>query len=72
MYMLLTCHCISCNALMCCNPDRVPSIRVEGKREPLCLACFNKWNEIHRTSQGLEARTPHPSAYGAQYVGDDA
>ena len=58
-------HCINCNAPLTFNPARVPSIRVNGSREPLCKACFERWNEIHRTSKGLEPVQLHPEAYSA-------
>ena len=62
-HMLLVCNCINCGVLMGCNPNYVPSIRVDGKREPLCKDCFAAWNEFHRTSKGLEPVALHPEAY---------
>ena len=55
--------CAACNRVVHANPYKCPSIRVEGKREPICKACFNKWNQIHRTSKGLEPVPLHPDAY---------
>lgn len=50
---------------MTCNPVKVPSILVNEKKEPLCRACADEWNRIHRTSQGLAPIPIHPDAYGA-------
>jgi len=55
--------CIACNAIITFNAEHVPSIRVNGVREPLCRACFAKWNEIHRISKGLAPEPLHPQAY---------
>ena len=62
-YTLLHCPCAGCGALIAVNPDKCPSIRVKGSREPLCEGCINKWNEIHRTSQGLDPVPLNPEAY---------
>lgn len=56
-------QCIACRAIISFNPLRVPSIKVNGQKEPLCLGCFDKWNEIHRTSKGLPRMPLHPDAY---------
>jgi len=61
----LICHCINCGTPMTCNPVKVPSITVNGSREPLCEVCFNKWNVIHRTSKGLPPVALDPEAYTA-------
>jgi hypothetical protein len=55
--------CIACGTVMTFNPLYVPSIRIEGKREPLCRGCHAAWNRIHRTSQGLPPVPLHPLAY---------
>ena len=65
-YMMVVGACVSCRAFITFHPDFVPSIRVEGEREPLCRACFTRWNEIHRVSKGLEPLSLHSQAY----VGD--
>jgi hypothetical protein len=57
-------HCIACEKTLCFNPDHVPSIRVDGSREPLCFNCFTRWNKIHREDKGLEPVQLHPNAYG--------
>jgi len=62
-YMIVHGSCVGCNAFIAFNPEWVPSIRVNNKREPLCRACHSKWNEIHRTSKGLKPVALHPQAY---------
>jgi len=60
----LTAYCAACGALIpCCNPHRVPSIRINGRKEPICRSCADEWNRIHRTSKGLEAIPIQPGAY---------
>lgn len=54
--------CIACKTPITFNPVRVPSLVVNGQREPLCERCFNRWNELHRTSKGLP---PEPLLEGA-------
>lgn len=55
--------CVACKSLITFNPDHVPSLRVNGVREPLCKACFDRWNELHRVSKGLPPEPLHPEAY---------
>jgi len=62
-YMTVVGHCINCGAYITFNPFYVPSIRVGGVREPLCRACFARWNELHRTRRGLDSVPLHPAAY---------
>lgn len=62
-YMFLIAECVVCGATFTCNPELVPSIRVHGKREPVCRSCHARWNEIHRVSKGLPPEEPHPGAY---------
>ena len=67
-YALCFGSCVNCGKPIAFNPERVPSIRVKGKgeKEPLCETCFGKWNEIHRTSKGLEPIPLDPNAYGPE------
>ena len=64
-YAILITNCIACDTKMTCNPAYVPSLRINGKREPICKQCHAKWNEIHRISKGLEPEPLHPEAYKA-------
>jgi hypothetical protein len=58
--------CGACGTPISFNPDYVPSIRVDGSKQPLCQACFAQWNAIHRTAKGLEPLELHPMAYQPQ------
>lgn len=55
--------CCGCGEMITFNPNKVPSLRVHGNREPLCRVCFGKWNEIHRVSKGLPPEPLAPDAY---------
>jgi len=60
------CHgyCIGCGALFAFNPVRVPSITVNGSREPICNACVHRANP-ERIKNGLEPIVPASDAYEA-------
>jgi hypothetical protein len=64
-YVFVLTECAACRRTITCNPHRVPSLRREpsGPKLPICRSCFDKWNEIHRTSKGLEPMPIHPDAY---------
>jgi len=62
-YCLMIGSCYGCGAPLQFNPNKVPSIRVNGEKQPLCRACFDRWNQIHRVSQGLEPIPLDPQAY---------
>ena len=66
--MIVVSTCIGCNELISYNPEKVPSLRIEGVRHPLCKNCFNRWNKIHRTDKGLEPVYLHPDAYSGTKV----
>ena len=65
-YLTIIAPCVSCGTVITANPDFCPSLRVNGRREPICRNCFDRWNEIHRTSKGLEPERLHPMAYHAK------
>jgi hypothetical protein len=56
-------RCCACGRTVSFNPLRVPSLVVNGRREPLCRFCFHRWNEIHRISKGLKPEPLAPDAY---------
>jgi hypothetical protein len=58
------CHsaCIGCGRLFSYNPRHVPSLRVNGVREPVCLNCVERANP-RRLANGLDPIVPHPDAY---------
>lgn len=61
MFMFMIGACIACSVRISFNPHKVPSIRVNGVREPLCRGCAQKWNRAHPAN----ARPIHPDAYKA-------
>ena len=67
-YMYVLGSCVGCKTPIMFNADHVPSLRVNGTKEPLCESCFCKWNERHRTSKGLEPAPLSPQAYEPQEV----
>jgi hypothetical protein len=55
--------CVGCRNIMTYNPMRVPSIRVNGEREPVCASCVRRWNDL-RIARGLPPfPEPLPDAY---------
>ncbi len=68
MFMCMWGYCAGCEEFISFNPDRVPSLRVEGKKEPICRNCFDRWNQIHRISKGLKPEELNPDAYSSQEV----
>lgn len=55
--------CVACKATISYHPHHVPSLTVNGQREPLCRTCHARWNVLHRTSKGLDPIPCHPDAY---------
>jgi len=54
--------CVRCQQPFTFNPLRVPSVRVDGQREPICAACVATVNPI-RLARGLAPIVPLPGAY---------
>lgn len=64
MFGVLSYNCVACGAFVPNgHPDYVPSIRVNGERQPICRGCHDRWNTIHRTSKGLPPIPLHPEAF---------
>jgi len=51
-YALVIGHCCNCGRLFSFHPNKVPSIRVNGKREPVCGSCIAVAN-VEREKKGL-------------------
>lgn len=74
-YMTCTAPCFGCGLLFSFNPDLVPSIRVNAKRqpdpagqkEPICRTCVQTANP-KRLANGLEPIHVPADAYEAQEV----
>jgi hypothetical protein len=63
-YAFATSACIGCGRLFSYNPMRVPSVRVRGSREPICMDCVERANP-RRIANGLAPIVPLPDAYEA-------
>lgn len=61
-YMAATGPCWSCKRLFTFDPDKVPSIVVEGVKQPLCRSCVDRANAL-RKENGNPLIHPLPGAY---------
>ena len=61
-YMFIFGECINCHQPFSFNPHKVPSIRVNGKREPVCSKCIGIANQ-KRISKGMQRLDIHHDAY---------
>lgn len=61
-YCIAVVPCINCGRSFGCNPVKVPSVRINGIREPLCELCVDAYNE-RRLAAGLEAFPVPADAY---------
>ena len=61
-YMFVLGPCAGCGTVFAFNADLVPSVRVNGQREPICAACVTAANPIRR-AHGLDPIVVHPDAY---------
>lgn len=61
-YAFCTSACFGCKRLFSYNPMRVPSIPINGSREPICEACVRRANPL-RIKNGLDPIVPFPDAY---------
>jgi len=61
-YAICTSSCYDCKRLFSYNPLRVPSLRINGIKEPFCQDCISRAN-VTRKAKGLDPLVPHPDAY---------
>jgi hypothetical protein len=61
-YVTLIATCCVCKRPFGCNPHKVPSIRIDGERQPVCETCMNKANAV-RVERGLPPHPIMPDAY---------
>jgi hypothetical protein len=54
--------CIGCGRYFYFSAERVPSLRINGAREPVCQACVDRVNP-RRVANGLDPIVPLPGAY---------
>lgn len=63
-YISCMSSCYGCKRIFSYNPVRVPSININGVREPICEICVARANP-ERIARGLEPIVPAPDAYTA-------
>lgn len=61
-YMSVFGLCASCKQIFSFNAHRVPSVRVNGVREPVCRSCVER-SAPARIANGLEPIVILPGAY---------
>jgi hypothetical protein len=61
-YLSLLATCVACRQPFTCNPYRVPSIPIEGVRQPVCRSCIEAANR-RRAALGNEPIAVLPGAY---------
>jgi hypothetical protein len=61
-YVFATSPCYGCKQIFSYNPMRVPSIRIDGDRRPICRACVERVNP-QRVANGLDPIVPLSDAY---------
>lgn len=59
--------CIKCRAVFAFNPMRVPSVIINGEREPVCRTCID-WANIERANNGMPEIVILPGAYEAEEI----
>ncbi|MDX2277736.1 MAG: hypothetical protein NW206_19975 [Hyphomonadaceae bacterium] len=66
-YMIAMGACIGCRAVFSFNPHLVPSMRVNGVREPICATCVAIANP-KRKANGLPLIDILPGAYDEEPI----
>jgi hypothetical protein len=46
-YALMFGTCCSCRRIISFNPHKVPSLLINGTRQPICRQCAERWNVLH-------------------------
>ena len=63
-YVMATSGCAGCGRLFNFHPNKVPSITINGTRQPVCQVCVARVNPM-RKKNGLPPIVPLPGAYEA-------
>lgn len=66
-WMIVYGPCWSCHRMFTFSAERVPSLLVDGEREPLCRSCVERANVL-RADKGLEPIVVLPGAYDEDEV----
>jgi len=61
-YMFVMGQCFGCGRLFSFNPNKVPSLRINGERQPICRTCIERANP-ERIKRGLDPIKILPDAY---------
>ena len=61
-YVFAMSPCFACGRVFSYNPHKVPSIRIQGVKQPVCRACVERVNPM-RTANGMPEIVPDPEAY---------
>ncbi len=67
-YYTVTAPCCNCKNIFSFHPNKVPSIRINGIREPICKTCVDRSN-VERKEKGMPLITYTSDAY--QVVHDE-
>ena len=67
MFVFMLGACGLCHQPFSFHPNKVPSMLIDGKKEPICLNCFNH-AQASRKEHGLE---PWPAPLPGAYEGDE-
>lgn len=60
--MFVIAPCVGCQRLFSFSAERVPSVIVDGVRQPICRSCVDVANPV-RVENGLDPIVPLPGAY---------
>ncbi len=63
-YVSILGPCLTCGRVFSYHPNRVPSVRIKGNREPVCQTCIDLAN-VKRKAKGLPPLEVKPDAYDA-------
>lgn len=66
-WMTVIGDCCICGIRFSFNADRVPSVVIDGEREPICRDCVNRANPV-RIAKGLPPIHVFPDSYEPQEV----
>ena len=58
--------CVACRRMFAFDPEIVPSVVVDGVREPLCRGCVGEANVVRR-EQGIPVIVPMRGAYSEEW-----
>lgn len=61
-WMTVVGECFGCGRVFAFSAERVPSVVVDGVRQPICPDCVERVNPT-RVANGLEPIVPLPGAY---------